>query len=324
MIYGENKRFKVIRVADNDAWLNLRREGIGGSDVAAIAGKSPWHSPQSTYLDKIGNPLPDDLSESDPVSFGNDFEQTVIRHFAKANPQMIVRRVNAVLRSIDHPWMQASLDGEVRENGEWGILEIKCPSSIAKWNEGIPVHYLLQVMHYMAVTGRNFAWICAFARDSCTYHQYRVERDPELVEDIEKTCDNFWNEHVLKRVPPVTVTCAPDEARAIHALHPEVTFADFVNCKDDANVAAMVVGLENAKEAERVAHEDRVRYTNALMQVIGDNKGVLTSNARVTWSRGTVKKVDLKRLKALYPDVYDDCLDTVPRNNGLRVKMAAS
>ena len=34
---------------ERTAWLNERRKGIGGSDVAAIIGLSPWTTPLDIY-----------------------------------------------------------------------------------------------------------------------------------------------------------------------------------------------------------------------------------------------------------------------------------
>ena len=35
-----------------EEWLARRRSGIGGSDVAAVLGLSPWKSPRQVWLDK--------------------------------------------------------------------------------------------------------------------------------------------------------------------------------------------------------------------------------------------------------------------------------
>lgn len=37
-----------------EAWLDRRRAGIGGSDVAALLGLSRWKTPLDVFLDKAG------------------------------------------------------------------------------------------------------------------------------------------------------------------------------------------------------------------------------------------------------------------------------
>ena len=44
---------------DLEGWLTYRKKGIGGTDIGAILGLSPWNSPLSIFLGKTGqNPPP--------------------------------------------------------------------------------------------------------------------------------------------------------------------------------------------------------------------------------------------------------------------------
>ena len=38
----------------SDEWLDARRNGIGGSDVAAVLGANPWRTPLEVWLSKTG------------------------------------------------------------------------------------------------------------------------------------------------------------------------------------------------------------------------------------------------------------------------------
>ena len=49
---------------ERTAWLNERRKGIGGSDVAAIIGLSPWTTPLDIYEQKLGIALPSEETEA--------------------------------------------------------------------------------------------------------------------------------------------------------------------------------------------------------------------------------------------------------------------
>lgn len=319
MLKGQGTIFNVIKCKNNDEWLAQRRLGIGGSDVAALVGASPWISPTSLYLEKIGQPLPNDLDESGPVNFGNDFEDTVRKKFAETHPDLIVRKVNAILQNKNKPWLQVSLDGEVYENKEWGILEIKCPGSVAKWNDGIPPHYIAQAMYYMHNTKRKFCWFAVFFRDTCEYKWYRIDYDPDMGQALEDAANNFWLNHVQKQIPPTATFGAPDEAAALTQLHAKPS-ANFLHAEDDVNIADIVSAWEKAKADEDAASKEKTRLANYLMQLIGDNKGLILSNARLTWVRGTTSTLDKRKLKLLYPNAIDECTDTKPRNMGLRLK----
>lgn len=72
--------------------------------------------------------------------------------------------------------------------GQKAGLECKTvsPYSADKWSDGqIPLHYQMQVQHYLAVSGFECWYIAAvvFGRD---FIIHKIERDEELVELIEK------------------------------------------------------------------------------------------------------------------------------------------
>lgn len=318
-IKGQGQLFDVIRCKDNDEWLATRKLGVGGSDVAALVGLSPWTSPAALYLEKTGNPLPDTLSDSGIVQFGNDFEKVVLEKFAKDHPTMRVRRVNAILRSKKRPWAQASLDGEVCEDGEWGILEIKCPGSVAKWNEGVPAHYLAQANHYMHITGRTFCWFAAFFRDTCEYRWVRVDYDPGFAQTLEDAADDFWLNCVQQSQPPTKTFGAPDEAQALLKLYDKPS-SNFLHAEDDTSVADVVDAWQKAKADEEAAAKEKRRLANYLMQLIGDNRGIIIDGAKITWRRGTSSILDKRKLELLYPGAIAQCSETKPKNMGLYFK----
>lgn len=319
MLKGENTIFTTVRCPDTDAWLEERRKGIGGSDAAVLVGTSPWTSPAELYLDKIGKPLDNDLDDSGPVAFGNDFENTLLKKFAARHPELHAQRVNALLRNIDRPWAQASLDGQVREGREWGILELKCPGSCAPWKNGVPAHYLAQVYHYMAVTGRRFAYVFAFFRDSCDYGEYRIVADDDAINEIETAVDDFWNDHVAKKIPPTKTFGTDHESKALAALYSNPS-ADFVHAEGSDDVKALIDEWEAAKQEEDDAKKRKTLLANTLCAMIGDHKGIITNNARLTWIRTTSSTLNKKKLALLYPNAIGECFEDKPRNMGLRIK----
>lgn len=54
---------------DYEIWKEKRRSGIGGSDVAAIAGLNKWKSPVAVYLEKIGQ-APEESVNSEAAYWG--------------------------------------------------------------------------------------------------------------------------------------------------------------------------------------------------------------------------------------------------------------
>ncbi|SUA78206.1 putative phage-type endonuclease [Pandoraea pnomenusa] len=70
-----------------DDWLEVRKNGIGGSDAAAAVGLSPYMSPLELWLIKTGRdtnlPRPDPQDTTEPVFWGVMLEPIVAASYTK-------------------------------------------------------------------------------------------------------------------------------------------------------------------------------------------------------------------------------------------------
>lgn len=317
-ISGENEKFTLTRCDTNEDWLAQRKLGIGGSDVAALMGLSPWKTPAQLFLEKTGRVEAEDLSDKPYVAFGNLMEPLIGDWYKIQYPKRTVRRVNAICKSIERPWAQASLDYEVKDPElGWGVLEIKTARSAKEWEEGIPLYYLTQITHYMQVTHRDFADVAVFFRDTCEFKCYRVEYDPTDGDVVRESVDEFWNDYVLKGVMPELVGTA-GEIASLTKYHgtPE---SDFRTTNDQEAIEA-ISAYQTASQAEKSAKEDKTKAAAVLAGLIGEAKGLVTDVARVTWVRSVQKRFDAKRFAQECPDLYEEYTTEYVRNGGLRIK----
>ena len=67
---------------DRKAWLEARKQGLGGSDVATIAGLSKWKSQVQVFLEKTQAIEQEDV-QSEVWYFGNVLREVVAQEFAK-------------------------------------------------------------------------------------------------------------------------------------------------------------------------------------------------------------------------------------------------
>jgi putative phage-type endonuclease len=218
------------RPAGRQQWLEERRKGIGGSDVAALLGLSPWKSPLDVYLDKIGEAPPD--KETKRQRRGQAIEPLILRKFEE-RMGVQVARFREPLVSERHPFMRANLDGRMPNEGGQ-IVEAKCAWSPDGWGDDgsneVPAYYQTQACHYFEVTGaevcffpvlfgmdgldweqidvpaeddggENLVWVPKIA-DDADFRIFTVERDEKFVADVVEAERAFWHEHVLARVPP--------------------------------------------------------------------------------------------------------------------------
>ncbi len=111
----------------HDEWLELRRQGIGGSDASVVCGINRYKSPMELWLDKT-NQLP--CQEAGEAAYwGTILEPLVVSEFTKRTG-IEVSRQEQLLQSKEHPFMLANLDG-ICEHPDYGkvIFEAKTASA---------------------------------------------------------------------------------------------------------------------------------------------------------------------------------------------------
>jgi putative phage-type endonuclease len=182
-----------------DEWLNIRRMGIGGSDVAAILGLSRYKSPMSVYLDKIGESEP--VEDNPKMEAGRRLEPVIRQWFADKTEKRVTE-FHAVLRHPHHDFMLANIDGWLPE--ENAGLECKNTEGFNRddWaNDQAPIEYVLQTNHYMACTGAR-RWYIAVLINGWDLQVRVVERDEEIISMLIEREEYFWRQHVQAKIPP--------------------------------------------------------------------------------------------------------------------------
>lgn len=195
-------------LGSREEWLQDRKNHIGGSDASACVGVNPYKSNVELWEEKTGQRQPKDISGKDFVVYGTKAEEYLRGLFALDFPEyQVFYDDNNMFLNTDYPWMHASLDGElVDQDGRKGVLEIKTTNILQstqkeKWQDQIPDNYFCQVLHYLAVTGYEYAILKAQLKSEwggelrITTKHYFIERK-DVEEDIKYLVDaekRFWN-----------------------------------------------------------------------------------------------------------------------------------
>lgn len=284
---------------DRESWLEIRRKGIGGSDAAAIAGLSKYKSPVAVYLEKTGQLEQEEPGEA--AYWGNVLEDIVAKEFA-ARTGLKVKRRNAILQHPEYPFMLANIDRELV--GQKVGLECKTASAYLKdlWEgDEVPMQYLLQCQHYMAVTGYQ-AWYIAVLIGGNTFVHKRIERDDELIEQLIAIEKDFWENHVLPRVPPM-LDGSEASGELLKKMHPVADKGTETELPLEAD--ELLEQLDAAKEEAKAASERVSEIENRLKAMLGDHEAGLARHYQVTWKNVTSRRIDSKALKAEHPDIYE-------------------
>jgi len=191
----------IITVRDEAHWHQLRSMHIGGSDVAALFGLSPYQSKWQLWMEKAGKLAPEDLSENKNVQAGK-FLEVGIANWAASKWGMKITKVQEYHTCSGVIGMGASLD-YVTEDG--APAEIKWSARGHGWQYAgdeithAPDNYILQCQHQMACHGGDHAWLIALIDNEP--RRVLVPRNNDIIEAISSACVEFWFS-IKKGTPP--------------------------------------------------------------------------------------------------------------------------
>lgn len=279
----------------------IRSRGITGSQIAVIAGLSPWGSPVEVWREKVTQVSPGQTDVPGPhMERGIFFEDACLRWYVHRTGRAIVPTQTII--HPDHPLVIAtpdavSLDPEVpgdRPAGggriNWApsdiVVEVKCPSwrTARAWGEegsdDIPRYYYPQVIWEMAVTGLKNAHVVAYFGDQLRI--YNVPWNQAIFDRLREMAEEFWHTHVVPGVPPF-----PDSSKAyadyLTEAYPRVK-EPLAKADGDAQIAAAVAQAKDAEETIRTQMKRLEEAKNVLKMRIGHSRGLEGSFGRVTWA----------------------------------------
>ena len=293
--------FEKIPLAgvDNAGWLRLRKTGIGGSDAGAICGVNPYSSAMKVFKDKTSGETEEQDNEA--VRIGHDLEDYVSQRFTEATG-LKVRKSNFMYRSKEHPFMIADVDRLVV--GEDAGLECKTASAYNadKWADGnIPLHYVMQCCHYMAVTGKR-TWYIAAVILGREFTYRKLEWDDALIGRLVALEDNFWNSYVVPGVIP-----PPDGSKACDEV-----IGQYFPAARKGSTARLVGFDEKLKRREEIVRhiselqEEQKQIEQEVKLFMQDNEYADSKHFRVSWKNVDSTKLDAKRIREEMPEIYAD------------------
>lgn len=264
--------------SDRAAWLDWRRRGIGGSDIAGILGISRWSSPWWVWADKV-NVLPD--SDSEVMEAGRWLERAIGPWFAHRTGLHVLGE-QTWLEAPDRPWMRCTVDGFVAESlnsapaDALGLLEIKTAQPGRRWDE-IPPDYQAQGLWQMAVAGLDRVWFAVLMGRRLDIHE--LARDDDEIAYMVERAEEFWTCHVLPGTPP-PVDDHDATGRAIAAIYPHETPGVSV-ALDELDETLGTWG--HAKRAKRDAENLERLCANEIRAALGDaEEGTVAGHRAVT------------------------------------------
>lgn len=216
-LYEDTEQYSVHIYTSHKEWLK-GRHSIGGSDASTFIGMNPYKTNNQLWKEKKGIVKAKEVT-SEAIDHGNDLEPVLRFWFQQSYKDYDVKyQENAILQSKKHDFMLYSPDGLLfhEEKGR-GIFESKTTliqnaNMLEEWNNQIPQHYYIQILHGLLVTDFDYVVLVAELRfawndrvEIRVYYFYREEVKEDLEFLLDKELWN-WNEFYFKdKEPPLVL-----------------------------------------------------------------------------------------------------------------------
>lgn len=236
-------------------WAAARARRIGGSEIAAVLGVSPWESYFGLWHRKVGNlgPIDDTLL----LRMGRRMEPVIADEYAYQHPECELRDCGTYVHP-ERPWQLISPDRVRvdRDTGDWIPVEIKHPHPDEQWGrsgtDDIPVYYQAQVQQAMDVLGVERHIVVAYCGGD-DWREYLIEYDAEDVAVLRARGEAFAA-HVAAGGPLPAIDGHRATYEAVMALHPDIDGSDLLIPAEIAEpFLATRQALDEVKEEAREA-----------------------------------------------------------------------
>ena len=298
----KQRAIKLAKVKDlsREEWVELRRKSIGGSDAATIVGLNPYSSKLTLYADKKGI-LPE-KEDTERMRLGRDLEEYVAQRFCEETGKK-VKRSGWMWRHPTYEFITANIDREIE--GEDAFLETKTTMNYEKhdYDSGeIPMNYYCQVMHYLGVTGCEKAYLAVLVFGK-GFYWFEIKRDEDEIQALIDNEVEFWQTYVTKDRPPLA-DGSDSSMDTLSKMYP-------TGGPSSTQVVGMDQSMKNYIELGEAikrlkAQQDEVKAQ--LCQTLGEKSIGIGRDYTFSWKNQSSNRVDTKKLKELYPKVYEDCV----------------
>lgn len=271
--------------------LELRKTGIGASEIPVLAGLSKYGSAADVWAAKLGAVKERSLA----MRLGTLTEDPIAELYAEETGRHLARVTT--LRHPEDPIILATPDRAVHVTplrrgadpvkGAERLLQVKHSTMRLRslWGrpgtDEVPEDHLAQVTQEMGVSGVHTCDVAVlFDKDELAIFTVHFSRD--LFENLRAIARHFWEAHVLAKVAP------PAEASeryrdALTALWPGQKSDRLTAATPELEALAYRLRVLEALEKEAGRRGELIR--NELRRYIGEDTGVLTRAGTITWKK---------------------------------------
>ena len=280
------------------AWVEERKNYIGGSNVAAILGESSYSTPLQVWLRKKG--LIEPVDSTPIMEFGNVFEPVMADYFSHTTG-LKTRRVNQSFTHSEHKFLRANIDRQIL-NGEGvdgtGVLELKTTTSqrLKSLDGEYPIEWLYQIQTYLGLTGYAYAYLFIYERDTCKYYEpILIKRDEQWIAETQEKLILWWQRHMIEGIRP-----DPINGEDALLLYPDASDGKVVEAS--AEDQAYYEELIKLRQKINSMTFEKELLEAFLKNSIGKGERLVAGGRDlITWKNTKTNRLDAKALKQRYP-----------------------
>jgi len=307
--------------------------GIGGSDIGALLGVSPYRCAVDVWLEKVNTGNGAAPRSALPMRLGSFLEPFVVEEYERLTSYK-TRRQDATLHHSDHPELFGHVDRIATMEYRTGdnsngvssrdiVLECKTCSAFRTkewgpaWGDQVPAEYLAQCLWYLGLANCEEAHLAVLLGNT-DFRVYRIKRDRDIERHMFELAHSFWVEHVLPKRPPPAKTRA--QAQSLHPT-PDAGLA-----QQACDKALDAIKRKAQLELELVGIQAEIERLNDCVAVSMGAAERLTWQGKTlaTWrlSKGAAR-LDGERLKRERPDIVERYTVNGPATRRLQINTNA-
>lgn len=296
---------------NNQDFTGNRAHFIGGNDVAAILGLSPYRTPVDVWLEKTGQSTNNQTSMA--MRFGQFAEEFIAQEYSRATQQAVTQYEEA-FTDPDHQYLAGHIDRFVLpKNGDLfhstnqlaaqKLLECKTANPFAQqeWGDAgtdsVPMSHLIQCLWYLMLTGCESADLAVLFGNS-DFRIYTIFRDKEIESILREKACHFWEQYVQTKIAPPVQNEADCRSLFEKSIPSKAKEADQYDLE-------LLEQLKNANH-QLLSYEKQISsIKQVLMQSLQDAESLqFEGRSLVTWKTPKPsKKFDSKQFAQDYPEL---------------------
>lgn len=264
-------------------WLEMRKQGVGASEVAAVVGENPYQSAYELWALKTGR-LDDQFEDDERQEWGRALEP-IIAQKAGERLGLLSIKDEGEFATVQHPSCSrlfATVDRRctAKDRKGPGSMEVKNTHwrFEPEWQTGGPVMYQLQLQTQLEVNGWSWGVLAGLVGGNAMT-AIPMDRDKELGGIIVEQVEKFWELVKTDTAPPTdgSESCR----RVLHKIHPR---DDLSTIKLDAQFKAMADRMARLKSEIAWREGELEEHSNIIRDTLGKATwGEIPGGGRFQW-----------------------------------------